>query len=335
MPCEHRSYSSHRSDRSHSSRFTPGALPALILLLAAGAALCAQPAARKPLPETAVLDRVDGRILHIDANDTWLFELTMEAKTPDYRLPAGTRFTLLPSATLGRLIADVNERYAPRYRLSARVTQYQGKNFLLPTYSLPLSKFKDDKHPEDRGLRAEDGDSNQKSKIKNQKSEEPDFAVPPEVLEQLKKQRPLRGPRRDSEVEKKPVQTPPERVLVDCVGRIEVGGNEDEGRIGDTGGIQEGEKVRKSEGRKGLSPSYFPTFLPSYVFVPYALGWNLSEIRYELLPCTALEQTLQKQTQVLDPIRFSVAGLVTEFKGKKYLLLQRAAVVYNYGNFGR
>jgi hypothetical protein len=332
MPCEHRSYSSHRS---HSSRFTPGALPALILLLAAGTGVAAQPAARKPLPETAVLDRVDGRLLHVDVNDTWLFELTMEVKTPDYRLATGTRFTLLPSATLGRLIADVNKRYAPRYRLSARVTQYKGRNYLFPIYYLPLSRFKDDKNPEGGGQRAEDGDSNQKSKIKNQKSEEPDLAIPPEVLEQLKKQRPLRGPRRGSEVEKKPVQTPPERMLVDCVGRIEIGGNEDEGRIGDTGGIQEGEKVRKSEGRKGLSPSYFPTFLPSYVFVPYALGWNLSDIRYELLPCTALEQALHRQRQALDPIRFSVAGLVTEFKGKKYLLLQRAVVVYNYGNFGR
>jgi hypothetical protein len=34
-------------------------------------------------------------------------------------------------------------------------------------------------------------------------------------------------------------------------------------------------------------------------------------------------------------MRFNVAGLVTEFQGRKYLLLQRAFVVYNYGNFGR
>jgi len=328
--------------RSYSSRFTLGALPALILLLAAGAALCAQPAARKPLPETAVLDRVDGRILHADANegpqtrsfafgspDTWLFELTREVKTPDYRLPAGTRFTLLPSATLGRLIADVNERYAPRYRLSARVTRYRGKNFLLPAYYLPLSKFKDDKNPEGRGQRAEDGDANPipagrgndapaeaGAEIRNPKSGEPELAVPPEVLEQLKKQRPLRGPRRDSEVEKKPVPTPPERVLVDCVGRIE----------NSPLSVPSGQPV--TDNRQLTTEN-------CWIFVPYALGWNLGDTRYELLPCTALEQVLQKQTQVLDPIRFNVAGLVTEFKGKKYLLLQRAVVVYNYGNFGR
>src|SRR3990172_7467946 len=66
----------------------------LILLFAPGPASSPQPAAPKPLPETAVLDRVDGRILRIDANDTWLFELSLEVKTPDYRLPAGTRFEL-------------------------------------------------------------------------------------------------------------------------------------------------------------------------------------------------------------------------------------------------
>ena len=40
---------------------------------------------------------------------------------------------------------------APRYRLSARVTLFRGKNYLFPTYYLPLSKFKDDKSPEDGG----------------------------------------------------------------------------------------------------------------------------------------------------------------------------------------
>ncbi len=42
----------------------------VLLLLAAGAGFGAQPAARKLLPETAVLDRVDGKLLHVDANDT-------------------------------------------------------------------------------------------------------------------------------------------------------------------------------------------------------------------------------------------------------------------------
>jgi hypothetical protein len=312
MPCRYKSYSSHRSYRSYSFF--------ALLLLAAGAVLAAQPAARKLLPETAVLERVDGRLLHVDANegpqtqnyvfgnpDTWLFELTMEVKTTEYRLPAGTRFVLLPSVTLGRLVTDVNDRLAPRYRLSARVTLYRGKNYLLPTYYLPLSKFKNDKTPEDGGQQAEDSTTNPPSAItsppaltggRNPQSKEPELTIPPEILEKLKKQRPLRGPRRAAEAQTKPIPEAAEQVLVDCVGRI--------------------------ESRAGR-----------YVLVPYALGWNLSDVQYELLPCTALEEALRRQKGALDPIRFNVAGLVTEFQGKKYLLLQRAIVVYNYGNFGR
>jgi hypothetical protein len=283
------SYPSHRSYRSYSL---------LVLLLAAGAALGAQPAARKPLPETAVLDRVDGRLLHVDANDTWLFELTMEVKTPEYRLPTGTRFVLLPSVTLGRLVADVNDRVAPRYRIAARVTLYRGKNYLFPTYYLPLSKFKEEKGPEEEEQKPEAGQPNPQSEIRNSQSKEPELAIPPEVLEKLKKQRPLRGPRRRPQAETKPIPQSTERVLVDCVGRIE-----------------------SHAGR--------------YVFVPYALGWNVSDVQYELLPCTALEEALRRQKGALDPIRFNVAGLVTAFQGRQYLLLQRAIVVYNYGNFGR
>ena len=305
MPCKDRSYLSHRSTTSYSLPFV------LLLLLAAGPALSAQPTARQPLPETAVLDRVDGRLLHVDANDTWLFELTMDVKTPDYRLPARTRFVLLPSAALGRLTADVNDRSAPRYRLSARVTRYQGKNFLFPIYYLPLSKFKDDKNPEDGGQKTEDRSANPQSAIRNPQSGSPELAIPPEVLEQLKKQRPLRGPRRSAETEKKPIQESPDRVLVDGVGRIE----------------------RSSMGVPPMLQDHGQDARAT--FVPYALGWNLGDVCYELLPCAALEQVLQKHKQVLDPIRFSVAGLVTEFRGKKYLLLQRAVVVYNYGNFGR
>ena len=130
----------------------------------------------------------------------------------------------------------------------------------------------------------------------------------------MKKQRPLRGPRRGAQADKKPVPEVPERVLVDCVGRIE--------------SAQATGDKQATDG--GHSPPY-----GSWTFVPYALGWNVGAVRYKLLPCTTLEEALQQQKRALDPMRFNVAGLVTEFQGQKYLLLQRAIVVYNYGNFGR
>jgi hypothetical protein len=285
-----------------------------LVLLAAGPALSAPPVARKPLPETAVLDRVDGRLVHIDANDTWLFELAAEVKTPEYQRPAGTRFVLLPSATLGRLIADVNDRAAPRYRLLARVTSYQGRNYLLPMYYLPLSAFKSEQKTEEEGQKTEGG----AGKTPPPTVPEPTLTVPPEILEQLQKQRPLPGPRKSVPAPKQ-TQEVPDRMLVDCVGRIE------SSRLSGPGCPPPTENQQPTT----------TGFSTGLVLVPYALGWNISNVRYELLPSAALEEALQKQAQATDPIRFSVAGLVTEFKGKKYLLLQRAVVVYSYGNFGR
>ncbi|NIO32744.1 MAG: hypothetical protein GTN75_13250, partial [Gemmatimonadetes bacterium] len=93
-------------------------------------------------PEATVLDGVDGMVVPTDANDGWFFELTADVNTVNARAAAGTRLPLLPSAILERLIVDVNDRYTPRYRLTAYVTQYQGRDYLFPTYYLPLSKLK-------------------------------------------------------------------------------------------------------------------------------------------------------------------------------------------------
>jgi hypothetical protein len=266
----------------------------LLILFLAGVALSAQPQTRKPLPETTVLDAVDGRIVHVDANDTWFFELAADANTVTARVPAGTRFVLLPSAVLARLIADVNDRAEPRYRLSARATLYQGKNYLLPTYYLPLSKFKS----------AGGGEPKAEDAVKPQPSD-PNLTVPEEIIKQLQNARPPRGPqRKDGEAGDPNAQSASrqpqsaERMLVDRVGLIEA---EDD----------------------------------HFVFIPYALGWNVSDERYELLPSSILEQVQRQQAGSLEVIRWNVAGLVTEFRGKKYLLLQRAVPVYNYGDFGR
>jgi hypothetical protein len=112
-------------------------------------------------------------------------------------------------------------------------------------------------------------------------------------------------------------------VLADCVGRIE---SSPESVAGAPSSVP---------GSPSATVNRQPSTANSWVFVPYALGWNLSNVRYELLPSQALEEALQKQAQAFNPIRFNVAGLVAELQGKKYLLLQRAAMVYNYGDFGK
>lgn len=239
------------------------------------------------LPEATVLSAVDGSIVHVDATDTWWFELAADVNRVDVNVPAGTRLPLLPSAVLERLIADVNDRSLPTYRLSVRVTQYEGKNFLFPTYFLPLSKLKDTSVPSEAVEPAE----------ATTEQPDPDLPVPEAVLEKFTSHRPIRGPRREH-AGTGPSSPVLGRMLVDRVGVIEA------------------ERDR-------------------LIFIPYALGWNLGDIRYELLPCRALEQALRMQEQTVELIRFNVVGLVAEFKGGTFLLLQRAIPVYNYDNFGR
>jgi hypothetical protein len=64
-----------------------------------------------------------------------------------------------------------------------------------------------------------------------------------------------------------------------------------------------------------------------------AIGWNLQGTSFRLLPCRVLELAQRRQAAEPDPIRLKVAGIVTEYKGKKYLLLQKATRVYSHGNF--
>jgi hypothetical protein len=291
--------------RTHPSRFTRDTIAALALALtlAGGAALGAAQIAPKLLPEGTVLESVDGRLVAADANDTWLFELSADANSLRGLVTAGTRFEVLPCAVLERLITDVNERYAPTYRLSARVTAYGGKSFLLPTYYLPLSKLKG-------GVPAPQEVQNRlPGKIANAGEPDDELAIPQEIIEKLRERRVARGPQRE--------------------GREPAGGAEAQKGFGrmlvDQVGLIESPNLPSSNPKSSWG---------GFVFSPDAFGWSIGRTRYELLPCSVLEQALQRQAASPDPLRFNVAGLVTEFKGKRYLLLQRAIRAYGYGNFG-
>jgi hypothetical protein len=288
-------------DRTYVARLPRGATIVLLsLLLAAGVGWCAKQSVRQLLPEGTVLDGLDGTISHADANDTWLFELVADVNRVDVRMSAGARLELLRSTTLGKIIADMNERVAPRYRLSAYVTRYEGKNYLLALYFLPLSKLKDAGDAEAAG--------SPPSAVHPPAGKDPNLAIPEEILRQLRNRRPLPetrrtppGPGRTPDANAPRVPRPPEsveRMLVDRVGLIQ-----------------------RENGH--------------FVFIPYALGWNVSGARYEILPSAVLEQAVRRQAASLERMRFNVAGLVTEFHGRRYLLLQRAVPAYNFGDFGR
>ncbi len=72
-----------------------------------------------------------------------------------------------------------------------------------------------------------------------------------------------------------------------------------------------------------------------YVFVLDGLGRKVEKVSFPLLPCNILERAVSKQSRLLEPPRFKIAGIVTKYKDKHYLLLQRARRVYSHGNFDR
>lgn len=243
------------------------------------------------LPEGAALQSLDGTLARADGNDTWLFEFSDDVNDAGVYVPAGTRLELLPSGTLAQMIADANERLLAQYRIAAQVTCYRGRNFLLASYFLPLSKFRDANEPAQPQTQATPG-ATQAGRSNGA------LAIPDEALTLLHSRRPVRGPQRPGSATGAALPTSrPMRVLVNVDGFIEA----HQGRLS---------------------------------FVPDGFGWNVSKVRYELLPSSMLEQAQALMAASPNRIRFSVAGLVTEFKGAKYLILQRVARVYNYGNFG-
>lgn len=72
-----------------------------------------------------------------------------------------------------------------------------------------------------------------------------------------------------------------------------------------------------------------------YFFEPDGLGRGLEKVSLELLPCQKLEEAIAQVRGSPNPVRFNVAGVLTRYKDKQYLLLQKLTRAYSYGNFGR
>lgn len=242
------------------------------------------------LPDGTVLQATDGALTRSDANDLWFFQFAHDVNNVSGTLPAGTQLQVLPSSILDSMVADANDRLLPRYRLSTVVTQYQGTNYLFPTYYLPLSKLKG----------TEDAVSGEELAESVEPVPDSAMAIPDEVLDRIKTRRQARGPQRRETDEAPQPETGRRAIMHVLVGQVGF--------------------IEFAEGRP--------------VFVPDGLGRNVSQTRYGLLPCSALEQAERRLAAFPQPIRFNVAGVVTEYQDESYLLLQRAIRVYNYGNFG-
>jgi len=282
-----------------------------VSLVVTSAGWAAKTAGKTLLPDGFILRGVEGKLVSSDANEGWGFELYFAVKHDKDVLKAGTNLELLPSSTLERMLADANDRSlasapvaeaAPatgagaNYRLWARVTKYKDRNFIFPEYFLPLGKA------------------------------EP--SPPSKVLQSGEKAQPIISEPNDSSRRRlaEPEQDElaiPKQILEKLEGKRTVPRRQ----IGQQTAIKQNYVLANRTG--------FIRDSGYGVFVFDALGRNIQQTSLGLLPCQALELAEQEQSAEPDPIRFKIAGIVTEYKGEKFLLLQGATRVYSHDNFGR
>jgi len=262
-----------------------------------------------------VLTGVDGKLSSPDGNETWVFILASDVNDGQSRVEANTPLQLLPSSTLEKMTADVRHRRGEDYRIWARVTKYKGRNFLFPIYFLPLRKVKDSARaaPPDANL----ADASQAALVKpTPAANEPNgtLAIPKEITDRLS-DRPTvyrRQPQEPNSLGEKLQGIKQDYILADRTGLISLPSH--------TGFAYD-----------GLTP-------PRTEFVLDGLGLSVQQTAFRLLPCQVLEQAEQESAEGglrSEQTRLKIAGIVTEYKGDKYMLLQRATRVYSYGNFGR
>jgi hypothetical protein len=264
----------------------------------------------KPIDEGIILRAVDGRLISPQVGDESAeggFEFESDVSEASITVKAGTKLELLPCGILERLIGEPAPSAERRIRLWAMVTQYKGANYLFPMYYLPLKKM--EQSPSVGETVPTKAEQTPQTDIVEPNDE---IGIPAEITAMLRqdetrKQKTSLDTARDGEgwrqknYEPRTMNFARNRVFVDEVGFV---------RQGKTGPV----------------------------FIPDAIGRNVSSEHFELLPCCVLELAQRESgisRAVSERARFTVAGLVTEYKGSKYLLLQRAIRLYSHGNFDR
>jgi hypothetical protein len=239
----------------------------------------------------------------------WFFEFGSDVNDYRDRASAGTKLELLPSSALEKMIVDVNEHSAAAYRLWGWTTKYKGRNFIFPSHFLSLGKIdRPQSQTAQKPEQKERSPSAKESKRQPAVSEPNDvLAIPREIMEKLKAGR-IVSPERLRRTPKA------KKGVGDSAAKTEL---EQDSILADRTAFL----VKQDDGR--------------LVFVLDAFGRNVRPVSLRLLPCEVLELAEQRQSVVPEPVRFKIAGIITKYKGKNYLLLQKATRAYSHQNFDR
>jgi len=275
----------------------------LAVILIVGAASTAA-ADGLPVPDGYSLMGVDGKLAGEEGTDRWFFKFDADVSNRLGQIKAGTRFEILPSAALEKMVVNLQQHPDVGYRLWGKVTKHGGKNYIFADYFLPISEVSKPKPATTPG-------SQQEVEIKiNETNDE--LAMPEEIIAKLQSRKIIHF-----EQLSKGLKLEEDSILADRTGFI-------------LSSVQGKTQQAMNKSRSAFAEATADRY---GFFASDALGRNVGTIQIQLLPCEILERAQRQQAVEAEQVRFKVAGVVTMYKGQYYLLLQRAARVYNYGNF--
>jgi hypothetical protein len=127
----------------------------------------------QPLPDGFLINGADGRLKGPGENGVYKFVFDSGSSDDNVSLKANTETELLPSIGLSKMIENLRAEPNSNFRLWARVTTYEDKNYLFPIYFLPFKVI-------DREKEAQAG----QSRLAVNEPNDP-LSIPPEILAKL------------------------------------------------------------------------------------------------------------------------------------------------------
>lgn len=270
----------------------------------------------QPLREGFMVSAVDGKLTKAAESNTWFF--TAEVNITDGRgtIKAGKPIELLPSGTLERMTSlAADDDKAIHVRLWARITRYCNRNMLLD--KLPSRKFANRKAPNKQDIDSKFLGEN----LFNRNFLFPIYFVPLSNIDETEEQKDRTGDTGNSDEES--------IIPAEVLDRLKPKRVVNLAKLDDMLETQGDVILANRTGFVIIDDSH-------KVFTIDGLGRKVDDLHFKLLCCETLEATEKSlvETQIVRQ-RFRVSGVITMYKGQRYMLLQRATRTYSHGNFAR
>ena len=312
-----------------------------------------------------IIKAAEGKIEGPDSNGVCIFRFDADvndnSRDSRAKITAGQRIRLLPSLMLQKMLDAVMIHNSRNCKLWAVVTEYGQENFIYPDNFLILegdAKLSH-QHPDGNEHSASETTTADKPVTLKPDIEEPPqlemnindandtITIPPEIMAKIKGRKIIKPPgtrRKRQDFSKQPQKVSDSiDVILDSIitDEYKTVGYGKPGRTKKTARLKQdivvvgrtGFIVKKSAGEFDIRDDMAGK---CGLFVFDGLGRNMVLEKgavFSLLPCSVLERAQLNQKVEPEQLRLEITGIVTEYQGRRYLLLQAVKRLYSYGNF--